>query len=117
AWANGIPVIAYRAGGVADLIRHRQDGLLVRGGDLPGLTEAIRFMAGCDAVRQGMGRAGQCRVGREVPGDDKLRIARNALVDWSDQCPGAVSRRLRGKPKNPRQTRIVQFATARSCSR
>src|SRR5207245_470304 len=28
AWANGLPNLAYHAGGVADLLRHDQDGLL-----------------------------------------------------------------------------------------
>src|SRR5947208_962267 len=45
AWANGIPNVAYRAGGVAGVIRHEVDGLLVRCGDLNGLAQALNHMA------------------------------------------------------------------------
>ena len=38
AWANGAPVVGYRAGGVAWVIRHEQDGLLVKCGDVEGLA-------------------------------------------------------------------------------
>src|SRR5262249_22478578 len=38
AWANGLPNIAYRAGGPADLLRHDEDGLLVTCGDIEQLA-------------------------------------------------------------------------------
>src|SRR5262249_21353723 len=41
AWANGLPNVAYRAGGVAEVIRHEKDGLLVRCGDVAGLADAL----------------------------------------------------------------------------
>jgi glycosyltransferase involved in cell wall biosynthesis len=82
AWANGLPVIGYRAGGVADVIRHEQDGLLVRCGHIDGLAEAIRRLAADAALRQEWGRAGYARLGREFRWKDKLGIARAALTDW-----------------------------------
>jgi L-malate glycosyltransferase len=81
-WANAVPVIGYRAGGVADLIRHGHDGLLVKCGDLSSLADAIRSLARCTNVREGMGRAGQARIGSEFKWEDKLQIARDALVNW-----------------------------------
>src|SRR5437588_2841779 len=42
AWANGVPNVAYRAGGIADVIRHEDDGLLVPCGNLAALTNALR---------------------------------------------------------------------------
>ena len=48
AWANGLPNLAYRAGGIAGVIRHGEDGLLVRCGDVTGLAEAPERGVGGD---------------------------------------------------------------------
>lgn len=80
AWANGLPVIGYRAGGVADVIRHENDGLLVRCGDLAGLQVALVRMKSANS-RRSWGLAGRDRLGREFGWDDKLRIARDALTE------------------------------------
>jgi glycosyltransferase involved in cell wall biosynthesis len=82
AWANGLPVIGYRAGGVADVIRHEQDGLLVRCGDVSGLTAAIQRMAADEAARAAWGGAGRERIGREFRWEDKLRVAERSLTEW-----------------------------------
>jgi L-malate glycosyltransferase len=82
AWANSVPVIGYRAGGVADLIRHGQDGLLVKCGALAGLSEAIHCVARFADIRESMGRAGHARIGRDFLWEEKLRIARSALANW-----------------------------------
>jgi glycosyltransferase involved in cell wall biosynthesis len=82
AWANEVPVIGYRAGGVADVIRHEQDGLLVRCGDLDGVTAGIRRLATDPALRATWGRAGRERLGTEFRWDDKLEIAERALTKW-----------------------------------
>jgi glycosyltransferase involved in cell wall biosynthesis len=82
AWANSVPVVGYRAGGVADVIRHEKDGLLVRCGDMEGLAEAVRRLAIDPAVRREWGRAGQDRLAREFRWDDKLGIATVALTKW-----------------------------------
>jgi glycosyltransferase involved in cell wall biosynthesis len=82
AWANGLSVIGYRAGGVADVIRHEQDGLLVRCGDVDGLAEAIRRLAADAALRGKWGGAGRERLRREFQWADKLPIARTALTEW-----------------------------------
>jgi hypothetical protein len=39
AWANGVPNIAYRAGGIADVIQHDTDGLLVPCGKIEALAD------------------------------------------------------------------------------
>lgn len=82
AWANGLPVIGYRAGGVADLIRHERDGLLVRCGDVNELAEAIERAARNESERRAWGAVGRGRVGDEFRWDAKLKIARDALTDW-----------------------------------
>jgi glycosyltransferase involved in cell wall biosynthesis len=81
AWANGLPVIGYRAGGVADVIRHEKDGLLVRCGDLTDLQDGISRLMNADR-RRDLGTAGRHRLGREFRWDDKLRIAGEALMEW-----------------------------------
>ncbi len=41
AWANGLPVVAADAGGVPEVVRHEQTGLLVPFGDLDRLSQSI----------------------------------------------------------------------------
>jgi glycosyltransferase involved in cell wall biosynthesis len=82
AWANGVPVIGYRAGGVADVIRHEQDGLLVKCGDLEALAAAMRRMVESRELREKWGRAGQARLERDFRWEDKLETARTALIKW-----------------------------------
>jgi len=80
AWANELPVIGYRAGGVADVLRDGTDGFLVRCGDLTGLKEALNRLTDAGA-RWRLGTAGRERLGREFRWDDKLRIARETLTE------------------------------------
>lgn len=65
AWANGLPVIAYRAGGLPWVVHDEVDGLLVRCGDLDGLTSAMsRLVASEERLR--LGEAGRQRVRAEL---------------------------------------------------
>ena len=80
AWANGKPVVAYRAGGPADLVRHDVDGLLVPCGDVPGLSAAIARLAGDAEFRARLGHAGQARVATEFVRDHRLAVVRDALL-------------------------------------
>jgi glycosyltransferase involved in cell wall biosynthesis len=83
AWANGVPVIGYRAGGVGDVIRHDVDGLLVKCGDMDALAAAIQRLVSDRELRERMGRAGQERLARDFRWEDKLEIARKTLTAWS----------------------------------
>ncbi len=80
AWANGLPVIGYRAGGVVDVIRDEQDGLLVRCGDVAGLANAIRRLTADAAERERLGNAGRKRIGTDFGWEDKLRVATATLT-------------------------------------
>jgi len=80
AWANGVPVIGYRAGGVADVIRHEQDGLLVPCGDLSKLAEAVRRLANDPDLRTSWGNAGRERLERDFRWEEKLEIAERVLT-------------------------------------
>lgn len=82
AWSNAVPVIGYRAGGVADVIRSGVDGYLVKCGSISELATAIGALSRDAMVREKMGRAGKERIDRDFRWDDKLQIARTALTEW-----------------------------------
>ena len=79
AWANALPVVGYRAGGVADVIRHEIDGLVLKCGDLDGLAQALRRLTDNPDLRREWGRARQARLAIEFRWEDKLEIAESAL--------------------------------------
>lgn len=62
AWANGVPVIGARAGGVPAVIDDGQDGLLVRFGAVDELAAAIKRLLADDVYRRALGQAGQAKV-------------------------------------------------------
>lgn len=76
AWANGVPNVAYRAGGPADLIRDGTDGRLARCGDVPGLADVLRELIRDGAKRAAFGAAGFARIGPEFTWADKLEVVR-----------------------------------------
>jgi glycosyltransferase involved in cell wall biosynthesis len=59
AWAQGVPSIAYRAGGVPWVIRHEQDGLLAPCGDVEALTGGLLRLVADGSLRRRLGQAGQ----------------------------------------------------------
>jgi glycosyltransferase involved in cell wall biosynthesis len=73
AWANRIPNVAYRAGGIADLIHHDQDGLLVPCGDVQKLAKALGELLFDGAKRRRLGEAGNRRLPHEFDWVGKLR--------------------------------------------
>jgi len=77
AWANGRPNVAYRAGGVADVIRHEIDGLLVKCGEVEELARSIGAIAFNTGLRQQFGEAGRHRVEQDFPWDDKLALVQS----------------------------------------
>jgi glycosyltransferase involved in cell wall biosynthesis len=62
----GTPVVAFRTGGLADLVIHQKTGLLgdIAGG-ASGLVEALSWMIHHPGERQNMGNAARLRVERE----------------------------------------------------
>lgn len=81
AWANGLPVIGYRAGGVADVIHHEKDGLLVdyNPGNLTSLIEALQRLVGNPDLRTSYGHAGQERLPIDFRWEEKIEIAREVM--------------------------------------
>jgi glycosyltransferase involved in cell wall biosynthesis len=87
AWANGLPNVAYRAGGVADLVRHERDGLLAPCGDVEALARLLARLVKEDATRRRLGETGWSRIGREFRWSDKLERVRDAV----HSCPAAAA--------------------------
>jgi glycosyltransferase involved in cell wall biosynthesis len=87
AWANGVPCVGYRAGGVAWLIRHETDGLLVRCGDVAGLAEALLRLAGDQELRRRLGAAGRRRTEHEFDWPEKLGLVRAVYQELVSTSP------------------------------
>jgi glycosyltransferase involved in cell wall biosynthesis len=92
AWANGAPNVAYRAGGVAGVIRHEIDGLLVRCGDVAALAEALSRLIGDEHLRWRFGSAGRKRTRSEFVWEDKLALVEEV---YDAACGLAPSRKRR----------------------
>ena len=79
AWANGLPNLAYRAGGIADVIRDSVDGRLVACGEIDALTNILTEWESNPMLRQQLGEAGQSRIQTEFRWEDKLGIVESTL--------------------------------------
>ena len=55
----GLPVVATDVGGIAESVRHKETGLLVRRGDVAGLREALARLITGPALRVALGSAGR----------------------------------------------------------
>jgi glycosyltransferase involved in cell wall biosynthesis len=88
AWANGLPNLAYRAGGVAEVVRDGRDGLLVRCGDVGALAAALGRLVVDAGLRRRLGEAGRERVRREFRWEEKLDLVRRTALALSP--PGAT---------------------------
>lgn len=83
AWANGVPVIGARAGGVPAVIADGVDGLLVEFGDVAGLARALERLLGDPELRREMGLRGREKVLRGMTWDrvfERIRTLYERLV-------------------------------------
>ena len=81
AWANGLPVVAAKAGGVAEVVRDGQDGLLVPFGDLERLTDALGSLADDAGRAREIGERGRVRVANGYTWDDRHATLMGRLRD------------------------------------
>jgi glycosyltransferase involved in cell wall biosynthesis len=86
AWANGLPNVAYRAGGIADLLRHERDGLLAACGSIAELVDRLGCLIDDGMLRERLGEAGRSRLG-DFRWADKLAMVRAAYL--THQRPSA----------------------------
>jgi glycosyltransferase involved in cell wall biosynthesis len=87
AWANGVPCIGYRAGGVPWVIQHGTDGLVVPCGDVAALAAALLRLAADAQLRQKMGQAGLEHTRHEFGWDEKFALVRRV---YEELTQGAV---------------------------
>lgn len=80
AWANGKPVIVYRAGGPAEVVRDGIDGVQVPCGDVTALAGQLVRLTGDPGLRQRLGEAGWSRVRREFDWNAQLAGVRQVLA-------------------------------------
>lgn len=83
AWANGVPCVAYRAGGVADVVRHESDGLLVPCGKLAALADALGRLIADAERRRCFGEMGRQRTETEFRWQEKLERVRQVYREVS----------------------------------
>jgi glycosyltransferase involved in cell wall biosynthesis len=62
AWANSLPVIGARAGGIPAVIDENRDGLLVDYGNISELALALRRLLGDEPYRKALGAVGAAKV-------------------------------------------------------
>lgn len=72
AWANSLPVVAAAAGGVPEVVRDGETGLLVPFGDLDRLAGAIGRIASDDSYAHALGAAGQALVNSGYTWDERF---------------------------------------------
>lgn len=59
AMAAGVPIVASNVGGIPDLVKHGENGLLVPPADVAALREAVRTLIDDPPLRERMGRKGR----------------------------------------------------------
>jgi glycosyltransferase involved in cell wall biosynthesis len=98
AWANAVPCVGYRAGGIPWVIRDGVDGLVVRCGDVAALTATLLRLAGDASLRQRLGEAGWQRTQHEFNWSDKLALVRQVYTEVIAPAPAIKppSERLAG---------------------
>ena len=72
AWANGLPVVAAAAGGVPEVVRDGETGLLVPFGALDQLSSAIGDLISNPSKARKMGAAGRSTVNHGYTWDDRF---------------------------------------------
>jgi glycogen synthase len=60
--AHGKPVVACATGGLVNLVRHNETGLLVEPGDVAGLRAAIDLLLDDPVLRRRLGAAARQRI-------------------------------------------------------
>jgi glycosyltransferase involved in cell wall biosynthesis len=77
ALAAGVPVVSTDVGGVGDVVRADETGLLVPAGDVPALGDALARLADDEALH--------ARLAAEAPADVRARYSVERLVDDVDE--------------------------------
>lgn len=79
AWANGVPNVAYRAGGIAGVIDHQQDGLLVRCGQLDEFASALIRLVNNESMRNQLGNKGREKTLQKYQWPSRLQLVEEVM--------------------------------------
>jgi glycosyltransferase involved in cell wall biosynthesis len=112
AWASGVPNVAYRAGGVADVIRDERDGLLAPCGDVGRLADALARLVTSAQLRESLGAAGRARLAKDFCWDDKLAIVRDVLRNAARKKSDRPNLEDAANPKIGNRSEFVEQAEA-----
>lgn len=72
-----LPVVATRVGGIPDVVRHNETGLLVDPRDIEAMVRAFRRMIADPELSMSMGAAGKLRADREFSAESYIRRVDN----------------------------------------
>ncbi len=81
AMANHLPVIATQVGGIPELVRDGETGILTPPGESAPLSEALARLLDSESMRTSFGRAGRRRIEREFTLSLKLDQSERLLQD------------------------------------
>jgi glycosyltransferase involved in cell wall biosynthesis len=84
AMASGLPIVSTEAGGIPELVRHEENGLLCPPGDVEALARAMGIMAADPALRARFASANRRKILEQFTWD---RIAQQYLAEFLDS-PG-----------------------------
>ena len=80
AWANGKPVVAATAGGVAEVVEHDRTGRLVPFGNVPALSCTLARLVDHPAEARRLGEAGRAKVAVGHTWDDRFLTLRERIA-------------------------------------
>lgn len=72
AMASGVPIVSSNFGGIPDIVKHGENGLLVEPKDVEGLADALIYLLKNEDLRKKMGDDGLKRL-RDTPGTKLLK--------------------------------------------
>jgi phosphatidylinositol alpha-1,6-mannosyltransferase len=99
--AAGLPVIGGRSGGAVDAIEHGETGLLVDGGSIPAIAEALQTLLDDPALRARLGARGRERMRQHFawePAAHRVRQISEGLPPDARPRPEAAPRASRVQP-------------------
>ncbi|MBU1147724.1 MAG: glycosyltransferase family 4 protein, partial [Candidatus Omnitrophica bacterium] len=76
AWASKKPVIGARAGGIPEVIKHEEDGYLVRFSDIEAISHYIERLLGDRDLAQTMGEKGYSKTQNSSTWDERYKVLR-----------------------------------------
>lgn len=83
-WVNKKPVIGARAGGVSEVIKHGEDGFLVKFGNIKEIVCFIRLLLTDEELAEKMGASGLSKVKNGLSWEDRYRDLKDIFEEsWS----------------------------------